>query len=94
MGNSNETIQYDCGSKYIGQVLNNLPHGKGLLYVNKKSSCFNPKINTDKNDFTVIEGEFENGDIKKVSLTFKNGFKFEGTLPDKNSIQSGKLIDN
>ena len=41
----------------------------------------------DQNDFNVFEGEFENGNLKKVSLTLTNGFKFEGTLPDKNSIQ-------
>lgn len=87
MGNNNENILYDCGSKYVGEVLNNMPHGKGILYVCKKSTFFNPKINIDGSDCNVIEGQFDNGSIKKVSLTLKNGFKFSGTLPDKNSIQ-------
>lgn len=56
MGNSNENILYDCGSKYVGEVLNNMPHGKGILYVCKKSTFFNPKINIDGSDCNVIEG--------------------------------------
>lgn len=44
MGNSSETILYDCGSKYIGEVSNKIPHGKGVVWVKKSSPSFNNKL--------------------------------------------------
>jgi hypothetical protein len=46
---------YDCGSKYLGAMLNKKPHGKGVLYINKKSPAYDHKFLTDKSEIAIIE---------------------------------------
>lgn len=94
MGNTAQTIIYDCNSKYVGQVSNNLPHGKGILNIHKNSSASNGKLLYNNENFTIIESEFQNGTLKKCIINLKNGLKYEGAINEKNNLDGeGKLTD-
>lgn len=54
MGNSTETILYDCGSKYTGQIVDNIPHGNGTLFIHKKSPALNSKLLLNEEDVSIV----------------------------------------
>ena len=47
--NNNQEIKYDNGDRYVGQVLNGLKEGKGIMYYN----------NGDR-----LEGNFKNDKVE------------------------------
>jgi hypothetical protein len=95
MGNQQEIILYSCGSKYNGEVRNNNPHGKGILYIHKNSPAFNPKLSVDNEGLSSIEGEFEDGKLKKCIIHTKNGFTFESSVSEKSTFEGdARLTDN
>jgi len=75
-----QQINNDNGDKYIGQVVNGLPEGKGILYLN----------NGDR-----YEGDFRNGKAEGKGIFYFNrepfkGDRYEGDL--KNDKFEGKGI--
>ena len=68
MNNNNKKI-YENGDKYIGELINNLRNGKGILYYNKDN-----KYNRNK-----YEGEWENDKFEgKGIMYWNNGDRYEG----------------
>ena len=77
--NHNKEIEYDNG-KYIGPLLNGLPHGKGVIYWN---------------DGDKYEGDWINGKREGKGITYYGNGKFKGDryVGDyKNNLKEGKGI--
>ena len=75
-----EEIKFNDGSKYIGQVLNGLPHGRGIWY----------STNGDR-----YEGDFKNGKKEGKGIYYYNREPFKGDRYEgdyKNNKQDGKGI--
>ena len=76
--NNNQEIKYDNGDRYVGQVLNGLREGKGIMYYN----------NGDR-----YEGEFRNDKREGKGIYYKkDGSKIEGNF--QNNELQGKIIIN
>ena len=75
---------YENGDKYIGELVNNLKHGEGILYYNKDSV------------FNRYEGFFKNDKREgKGVLYLKNGDKYKGDFKDDKCEGKGKYyIEN
>jgi len=85
--NSEGTLLYESGSKYVGKLKSNKRYGQGVYtYPNfeelNHAKANNLKMILDKRDLTRKEfyGEWED-DIKiKGTLIYRNGDKYEGLL--------------
>jgi len=89
-----KTKIYDNGNKYIGEFLNDLKNGKGILYYNKKDKInrYEGDFKDDKRDGKGIsyynngnryEGDYKHGKKEgKGILYYTNGEKYEGNFKD------------
>ena len=75
--NDKKELQLDDGSKYIGQVKNGVPEGKGIRYV------YNGNI---------YEGDFKNGKMEGKGIYYWiDGERYDGEY--RNNKREGKGID-
>ena len=96
---TNQEIVYDNSSrkKYIGQVLNGVPEGKGIMYLNTGDK-YEGEWRNDKKDGKGIyyyangskyEGDFRNGKIEGRGIyygingeKYEDGARYEGDFKD------------
>ena len=92
-------IKYDNGRKYIGQILNGLPEGRGTWYVNNgdryegefKKGIYDGKGIWYSHDGRRYEGDFKNDKQEgKGIMYYKDGDRYEGGW--KNDKRDGKGI--
>ena len=92
-------IRYDNGRKYIGQILNGLPEGRGTWYVNNgdryegefKKGIYDGKGIWYSHDGRRYEGDFKNDKQEGKGIMFYNdGNRYEGEW--KNGKFDGKGI--
>ena len=96
----NETVTYENGDKYIGEIKNGLKNGKGTMYYNNKDK-YEGEWKNDKMEGTGtytfhIDGSEYKGELKndkmegKGKFTFKNGNIYVGEC--YNNKREGKGI--
>ena len=73
---NNQEIKYNDGGRYIGQVVNGIPEGKGILY---------------SPDGHRYEGDFRNGKLEGKGILYQpNGSRYEGDF--RNGEPEGKCV--
>jgi hypothetical protein len=87
--NSEGTLIYESGAKYVGSLKNNKRHGRGLytypsLEELKQAEANHPNIKIDFNDTRRVSfsGEWEEDFKVKGLIIFRVGAKYEGQLFD------------
>jgi hypothetical protein len=83
---------------YLGDLLDNKPHGKGaLFYANGnvfEGDFVDGELSKGKEIFSngsIFEGDFANGEPSKGKETFKNDIVYEGDLVDGKGHGKGKM---
>jgi len=83
---------------YLGDLLDNKPHGKGALFYTNgnifEGDFIDGELSKGKEIFSngsIFEGDFANDEPSKGKETFKNGIVYEGELVDGKGHGKGKM---
>ena len=93
---SKKTKIYENGDKYIGEFINDIKNGKGILYFNKNDEYERNRYEGDFKDDRLegkgiyywtdgerYEGDFKDGKREGKGINYyKNGDRFEGNFKD------------
>ena len=100
--NSHQEFKYDIG-RYVGQVVNGIPEGKGIMYYNSGNKYEGDFRNGKRegkgiyyyNDGDRYEGDFKNGKKEGKGIYYYNKESFKGDRYEgdfRNNQREGKGI--